>query len=120
MNYSNITMLLATISPTLLNTATLCWDFGKIYVFWSMFHWITIELYKRFCTPSFDFTWENFTFKAVTQILATPMYLQTPHCRALYWCFSTSVTTVNHFTATFVTWSMGHATGIFKGVQRQG
>lgn len=90
-------------------------DIVKIYLFWTIVHTLSVELYKKYCTSSFRFSWETFTLKSVTELLISPIYTQNPLCKSLQWTFQTSVHTVDHMTITFGTWLIGYSTGVFKG-----
>ena len=56
----------------------------KIYFFWTFIHNLSIYLYNRFCVYN---NW-------ITLFL-TPLYVNTPHCRALFYVFSTSTDMMN-------------------------
>ena len=69
-------------------------SFIKIYLFWNTLHYVTIQLYYKYCIPSY---WYYISF--------TPFYTQSPHCKLLNWCFETSTKTINSISATIITWS---------------
>ena len=122
----SILMMLITIMSSMIKTSVntfhssmrFCWTFGKLYLFWVILHMVSIELYKYYCTPRFDYTWENLTWSKIGDLILTPLYIQTPQCRVLYWAFNMSVNTINHFILAFVTWTLRYAIGPFKGVDK--
>lgn len=56
----------------------------KIYFFWTFIHNLSIYLYNQFCVS-----------KSWITIIFTPIYVNTPHCRALFYIFSTSTDMMN-------------------------
>ena len=56
----------------------------KIYFFWTFIHNLSIYLYNKFCVYN---SWFTFFF--------TPIYVNTPHCRGLFYIFSTSTDMMN-------------------------
>jgi len=96
------------------------WDFSKIYLFWSVTHWASIELYRTWCTPNIEmkwntWKWNSISFEKLFQFTTSPLYIESPHCKILNWSYQTSVSTLKHFSSTIITWLLGIATGTFKG-----
>jgi len=65
----------------------------KIYVFWTLSHYISQHLYHHFCSP-----------KTFIDIILTPFYVQAPHCKVFHWFHKLSFNTIDSFTATGITW----------------
>ena len=77
--------------------------FMKIYLFWTFTHYLTCQLYHKFCVPT---KWYYSMF--------TPFYNQTPLCRGLHWFYDTSTTTINSISVSIVTWSTRYIMDLFS------
>ena len=86
---------LTPVIPSLINNIIIqeIIDFGKIYLTWSIFHYISSELYYKYCVTK---KWYDIFF--------TPFYVETPHCKILNWIHNVSIKTMSSMTATIVTW----------------
>ena len=81
------------------------WDSSKIYLFWSVMHFVSTNLYAHFCTKMT--AWGFFTSSLMTQA---------PHCRGLNWLQNLSIKTLDSYWVWSVTWIAGKFTGLLGGV----
>ena len=64
-----------------------------IYFIWVFIQYISIYLYKRFCTPY-----------TIIGILLSPLLISSPHCKALRWAIYTGATTLDSMWGLFGIW----------------
>lgn len=81
------------------------WDTSKIYVFWTVMHFATTNLYAHFCAKMT--TWGFFT---------SPLMAQAPHCKGLNWLRDLSIKTLDNYWVWSVTWIAGKFTGVLGGI----
>ena len=81
------------------------WDTSKIYMFWTVMHFATTNLYAHFCTKMS--AWGFFT---------SPLMSQAPHCKGLNWLRDLSIKTLDNYWVWSVTWIAGKFTGILGGI----
>lgn len=65
-----------------------------IYMFWSLAHVATVELFSKFCTP-----------KSLYEYFFVALYNEPPQCRILSWIQDKSRTTTHSISATLLTWT---------------
>tara|TARA_Y100001970_G_C14257373_1_gene876510 strand:- start:4464 stop:4748 length:285 start_codon:yes stop_codon:yes gene_type:complete len=65
----------------------------KIYLFWTVVHNLSIYLYNKLCVSNSFF-----------EYIFTPLITITPHCKALYYVFSTSTDMMNTMMMGFSMW----------------
>jgi len=64
----------------------------KLNLFWTTVHWISLQLYQKFCVPT---TFSGYIF--------TSIMTQAPHCKLFIWCHTTSIDAFNSLISVFVT-----------------
>ena len=76
-----------------LNLLKNIWDIIKIYLFWIVIHFVCSNLYCYLCTNL-----------SITGFLISPFIVMSPHCKALMWLTSTSITNINNMWLVLGTW----------------
>ena len=69
------------------------WDIIKIYLFWIVIHFVCSNLYCYLCT--------NLT---IWGFLISPFIVMSPHCKALMWLTSNSITNINNMWLVLGSW----------------
>ena len=68
----------------------------KLYFFWTIMHWGSIQVYQSLCVP-----------KTPMGFFLTPIMTQAPHCKSLLWCQQASANAFNSGASLFITWTIG-------------
>jgi|SaaInlStandDraft_7_1057024.scaffolds.fasta_scaffold98174_1 hypothetical protein len=69
------------------------WDIIKIYLFWILVHFVSSNLYCYLCTNL-----------SIMGFLISPFIVMSPHCKALMWLTTNSITNINNMWLVFATW----------------
>lgn len=75
------------------------WNLTKIYLFWIFVHIMSVNLYCYCCA-----------YPSLYGFLISPFIAVAPHCRALSWLMTNSITSINNMWLTLGTWCVTRLT----------
>ena len=70
-----------------------CWNISKIYLFWVVIHMFSVNIYCYFCAHL-----------SLYGLFISPFVVVAPHCKALSWLMTNSITSINNMWLTLGTW----------------
>jgi len=76
-----------------------CWNISKIYLFWVIMHMLSVNLYCYFCAHM-----------SLYGLFISPFVVVAPHCKALSWLMTNSITSINNMWLTLGTWLVSRLT----------
>lgn len=85
---------------------TYIWEPAKLYLFWTVVHFASTNLYQYFCAKL-----------SLWGFVTSSIYTQFPYCKALSWIQTTSIKTIDSYWAVATSYLVGRATGFFGGVK---
>ena len=69
------------------------WNLTKIYLFWICIHMLSVNLYCYFCA-----------YPSLYGLFISPFLAVAPHCKALSWMMTNSITSISNMWLTLGTW----------------
>ena len=70
------------------------WSTIKIYLFWILLHWVSVQFYQYMCVPR----------TLLGLVFGTAVASQMPHCRAALWTVTHSSTVISNMWIILGSW----------------
>jgi len=69
------------------------WFVSKVYILWIVIHYISVQLYVKYCVPS-----------SIWGFITSPIVVSSPHCKAMRWVLHTGASTIDNMWNTVGVW----------------